>query len=388
MGHVLVTGGTGSLGREVVSQLLTQQQTVRVVSRKSQPDLSDSVEVVYGDLASGSGLREAVNNVDTIIHCASDSSKAETTDLAGTRLLVRAIQDAGNTPHLIYVSIVGVDKAVAGYYRAKWEAENIVQQSRVPWTILRTTQFHDFVLQMIQSLGADTLRSLPVPSGVRFQSIERSDVAQRLVELVAEGPSGLLPDMGGPQVLSLEEMVQAYLSRRGRDALLRTVELPNSLLNTFRSDKHLCPEHAEGKTTWDEFLHYWYEEKDGFPQGHKEVAILMKEIVQLPWAPEVTVHTVELAPGAQGAPPHRHPGPIFGYVIEGEVLFEMHGHAPKIYKQGEVFYEPFHCVHLLANNPNPRRRALFVAVLLGEPGKPILTPVQLDPQAVTNETMD
>ena len=71
---------------------------------------------------------------------------------------------------------------------------------------------------------------------------------------------------------------------------------------------------------------------------------------------------------------------------EGEVLFEMRGHAPTIYKQGGVFYEPNGCLHLLANNPSPSRRALFVAVLIGEPGQPILTPVQL--QAGTNEPSD
>ncbi|HTK09856.1 MAG TPA: NAD(P)H-binding protein [Ktedonobacteraceae bacterium] len=385
MATILVTGGTGDLGREVVSRLLARHHTPRVLSRQSHPDLPEGTEIVTGDLTSGSGLSAAVAGVDTIIHCASFPQGAQATDIGGTRLLVQAAHAAGS-PHIIYVSIVGVDRATSGYYQAKYAAETIIAQSQLPWSIVRATQFHLFALRLIQSLGADTLNVIPVPPNVRLQPVDIDDVAERLVALAEEGPAGYLPDMAGPQVLTLEEIIQTYLHRRGRKATLRTTELPDSLFATFSADSHMNPTSAAGTKTWDEFLHYWYNENDSYPAAKKTTTILMEQLIQAHHPAQVTVHTVALDPGAQGAPPHRHPGPVFGYVVEGDVLFEMRGHAPRLYKQGEVFYEPDGCLHLLANNPSPTRRALFVAVLIGEPGQPILTPVQL--QADTNDPLE
>ncbi len=385
MANVLVTGGTGDLGRAVVAQLLAQRHIPRVLSRQTSPDLLPGAEALIGDLTAGSGLREAVKGVDAIIHCASSPKAPLATDIGGTRMLVQAARGSGS-PHFISVSIVGVDRSLAPYYRAKHEAELLVAQAKLPWSIVRATQFHSFGLRLIQSLGTDTLNVIPVPPNTRLQTIATEEVAERLVALVEHGATQQIEEMGGPQVLTLEEMVQSYLRVRGRKASLRSVELPNSLFAAFRSDEPPSPAPVRGKQTWDEFVRSWYRERDGYPAPKAQVPILMEKMVQVHDPVQVSVLTVTLDPGAQGAPPHRHPGPVFGYVVEGEILFEMRGHAPRIYKQGEVFYEPYSCLHLLANNPSPFRRAVFVAVLLGEPGQPILTPVQL--QASTNDPVD
>jgi len=379
MAKILVTGGSGGLGRAVVSELLARHHIVQVLSRQSHSDLLPGAEVVSGDLTSGSGLREAVADMDTVIHCASAPPTAQITDVGGTRLLVQALHEAGNAPHLIYVSIVGVDRATAGYYRAKYEAETIVAQSRLPWSVLRATQFHSFVLRLIQSLGADMLNVISVPPHVRLQPIDSIEVAERLVALAEEGPAGRLQDMGGPQVLTLEEILQVYLRRLGRDAAQQTVELPRSLFAAFSSDSHLSPDSAVGKRTWDEFLRHWYGERNGYPPAKAAAPLLLEQLVRVHQPAQVSVQAVTLGPGSQGGPPHFHPGPVFGYVVEGEVLFQMHGHAPRIYKQGEVFYEPHDCLHLLATNPHPGQRAVFVAVIIGEPGQPVVIPVQLRP---------
>ncbi len=385
MAHVLVTGGTGDLGRAVVAQLLAQHHTPRVLSRQTHPDLPPGAEALSGDLTSGSGLREAVKGVDTIIHCASSPQEALATDIGGTRMLVQAACEAGS-PHIIYVSIVGVDRVRTDYYRAKYEAERIVEQSHLPWSIVRATQFHPFALRLIQSLGTDTLNIIPAPPGVHLQPIDIGDVADYLVSLVEQGASGQVQELGGPQVLPLDEMIQVYLRRRGRTAALRTVELPDSLFAFFSQENHLCPNAAVGKKTWAEFVNDWYGEKSPYPAAKKETTILLEQLIQAPNPSQVTVHTVAFDPGAQGPFPHRHPGPVFGYVVEGEVVFEMRGHAPTVYKQGDVFYEPNGCFHLLVNNSSPTRNALLVAVLIGEPGQPILTPVPL--RAGTNDPVD
>jgi len=385
MANVLVTGGTGELGRLVVAQLLAHQHTPRVLSRQTHLDLPEGAESVYGELTSGTGLREAVKGVDAIIHCASSPQEALATDIGGTRMLVHAAREAGS-PHFIYVSIVGIDHAQSGYYQAKYEAERIVMQSQLPWSIVRATQFHSLALRLIQSLGIEMLNVIPVPPNVRLQTIATGEVAERLLALAEGGKTGQVEDMGGPQVLTLEEMIQTYLHVRGREVSMRAVDLPNSLFATFSSSEHQHSAPAVGKQTWEEFMRYWCHERDSYHVPDTLNPVLLEKTVQAHDPVQVSVIEVSMEPGSYITPPHRHPGPIFGYVVEGSVLFEMRGHTPTIYRRGDTFYEPDGCIHLLANNPSPSGKAVLVAVLLGEPGQPILTPLQL--QAGTNDPVD
>src|SRR5215469_10971512 len=129
MSSVLVTGGTGTLGREVVSRLLNRHHRVRILSRQAQPVMPAAVEVAPGDLASGAGLREAARGVEVVMHCASNWRDPHlSTDVAGTRALLDAAR-AGGLPYLLYPSIVGVDRTEYPYYRAKREAEQMVEHS-------------------------------------------------------------------------------------------------------------------------------------------------------------------------------------------------------------------------------------------------------------------
>lgn len=144
MTTLLVTGGTGTLGREVTERLRTDGHQVRVLSRRSQP---------YAvDLRDGTGLDAAVDGVDAIVHCATTPRGGDDT-AAGH--LIEAAGRAG-VPHLVHVSIVGVDRVPLGYYRVKRQVE-------LGWTILRTTQFHDLVLRFLAA--AARLPVLPLPAG-------------------------------------------------------------------------------------------------------------------------------------------------------------------------------------------------------------------------------
>ena len=145
--QILVTGGTGSLGSRVVNRLSEAGDKVRVMSRYRHAN------TIRGDLLTGEGLEEAVEGVSTIIHCASSSlRKTRQVDVDGTRRLLWAAERAG-VSHLLFVSIVGVDRnPYFPYYRMKLETERIIEHSEVPWTILRATQFHRFVLRLIQTL--------------------------------------------------------------------------------------------------------------------------------------------------------------------------------------------------------------------------------------------
>jgi uncharacterized protein YbjT (DUF2867 family) len=159
--------------------------------------------------------------------------------------VVTAARGAG--AHLIYVSIVGVDKMRFGYYRAKDDAEKLVESGGGRWTIQRATQFHDLVDRF---LG---WRVFPVTTHLSFQPVDTGDVSDRLADLVEVGPSGRAEDFGGPAVVPLRALAAARRRITGSGTVLVPVPAVG-LLQDFDRGRHLCPDHAHGRVTWEEWL--------------------------------------------------------------------------------------------------------------------------------------
>jgi uncharacterized protein YbjT (DUF2867 family) len=249
--HVLVTGGTGTLGRSVVRRLSEQGCRVRALSRK-QRDAGDGVEYVVGDLAKGTGLEEAVAGADQIIHCASASKG----DAEATHNLVNAARAEGRQPHLVYISVVGVDRIRFGYFPMKLAAEKVVVESGLPWTLQRATQFYDFILNGARS--TKRLPIVPVPKDFRCQPIDAGEVADRLVALALGPPAGRVPDIGGPEESTWAEMIGQYLQAAGRKRAVLQVWLP--MMKEIRAgallvrDEPGAAPRPYGKTTWEDFL--------------------------------------------------------------------------------------------------------------------------------------
>ena len=252
---MLVTGGTGTLGRLVVPRLRAAGCRVRVLSRRSHAS-GDGIEYMIGDLATGAGLESAVAGVGTIVHLAGSAKGDE----EKARQLVRAASRAG-ARHLVYISVVGaeripvvsgVDRAMFGYFAAKRAAERVVADSGLPWTTLRATQFHDLLLMVARQLAK--LPVIPVPAGVRFQPVDAGEVAARLVELALGTPSGLVPAIAGPRVYGMAELLRAYLRASRRHRPIVPVRLPGKAARALRAGANLAPDRAVGQRTWEEFL--------------------------------------------------------------------------------------------------------------------------------------
>ena len=255
MTRILVTGGTGTLGRQVVPRLLDAGGDVRVLSRRSR-EAADGIEYVQGDLLKDEGIEAAVDGAGIIVHCAGGRKG----DDEATRNLVRAASRAG-APHLVYISVVGadripvvsgVDRAMFSYFATKLAAERVVADSGLPWTTLRATQFHDLILMVAQAMTK--LPVIPVPSGVRFQPVDTGEVAARLVELALGTPAGLAPDIAGPRVYTVAELLREYLRARRKHRLMVPVGLPGKAARAVRAGANLAPERAVGKRTWEDFL--------------------------------------------------------------------------------------------------------------------------------------
>ena len=254
MSTIVVTGGTGALGREVVSRLVERGYRARILSHRAHYDPPPGVEMATGDLASGAGLREATAGVEAIIHCASNARDSQAVDVAGTRALLEAAR--ADRPHVVSISIVGVDRSAYGYYQAKYAAEGLIEQSGLPWTILRATQFHDLVHDrfVAPAVDAGSPAEITIPAGLRFQTVDIGEVAELLVSLMEQGPARQVFEMGGPQALALEEMAGIYLRVRGIQATIRPEASSGGLFEAFRSGINLVPEHADGTITWEQYL--------------------------------------------------------------------------------------------------------------------------------------
>lgn len=257
-GLILVTGGTGGLGRRVVPRLRQAGRKVRVLSRRAH-DSKPGIDYVVGDLAKDEGVDRAVDGAEIVLHCAGSGKIAE--DTAQSRNLVRAAQRA-RVLHLVNISVVGadripvvsgVDRAMFAYFASQLAVEHTVAESGMPWTNLRATQFYDgFILAMVQAMAK--LPVIPVPAGVRFQPVDAGEVAARLVELTLGPPAGQVPDIAGPKVYEAVELLRGYLKVMRKRRLLVPVRIPGRAARAIRAGAILAPHQAVGRRTWEEFL--------------------------------------------------------------------------------------------------------------------------------------
>ncbi|WP_433370710.1 SDR family oxidoreductase [Streptosporangium sp. CA-115845] len=244
---ILLTGGTGTLGRLVVPLLRDAGCQVRVLSRRGH-EPGDGIEYVTGDLLKGEGAESAVDGAETVLHLAGGPRG----DDEATRNLVRAASRAG-VRHLVYISVIGADRMPLGYFRTQLAAERAVADSGLPWTTLRAAQFHDLVLKVVRAMAK--LPVIPVPGGLRFQPVDPHEVAARLVELTLGRPAGRVSDLAGPKVYGMAELSREYLRACGRRRLMMPVRMPGKVGRAYRAGENLSLEGATvGRRTWEDFL--------------------------------------------------------------------------------------------------------------------------------------
>jgi hypothetical protein len=139
-----------------------------------------------------------------------------------------------------------------GYFGAKLRAEQIVADSGLPWTTLRATQFHELTLTTVRQMAK--LPVIPVPFGFRFQPVDAGEVAARLVELAVGTPAGLVPDMGGPRVYAMADLVRGYLRASGKRRPILLVRVPGKAARALREGANLIrtgpSATGRGRSSW------------------------------------------------------------------------------------------------------------------------------------------
>jgi len=241
--RLAIAGGTGMTGGHIAAIAYDRGHEVVALSRRTGVEL-----------LSGAGLDGALEGVDAVIDVTNvTTAKPDVSVMffaGATKSLLAAERAAGVAHHLV-LSIVGAEAAPDGYYAGKLVQERLVAAADVPWTVLRTTQFHEYAAMMFHRGHAGAHIA---PAG-RVQPVAVREVAEHLVDLAERAPVGRATDLGGPREESLADMVHRYAHAIGFRGPLPVVHTPGTLGRAFRAGALLPGADAlRGTQTFAEWL--------------------------------------------------------------------------------------------------------------------------------------
>lgn len=235
--HLAVAGGTGLVGRFVVDQARAAGHEVAVLSRTKGVNLT-----------TGAGIETALRPGSVVIDVSNVVAVGARKSIrffdTATRHLLDAERRVGAAHH-VALSIVGIDRVRLGYYQGKARQEEIIAAGAVPWTVLRATQFHEVCAQTAARSPGPIV---PAPR-MLAQTVAAREVATELLRLAVGEPGGRAPDLAGPQVAYLPDLIRRFLRSRGSRRLVVPIPVPaprDGLLPTTEGPR--------GEQTFDDWL--------------------------------------------------------------------------------------------------------------------------------------
>ena len=202
---IVIIGGSGLIGKKLVQKLRQQAHDVVAAS----PSLGVNA-------VSGEGLAQALAGAQVVVDVANspsweDKAVLEFFETSGRNLL--AAEAAAGVRHHVALSVVGTDRLLAsGYFRAKMAQENLIKTSLIPYTIVRATQFFEFVGSIAQSATEGQTVRLPP---VLMQPIVSDDVAAAMADVALAEPLNGTVDLAGPEPIRQDDLVRQFLKATG-----------------------------------------------------------------------------------------------------------------------------------------------------------------------------
>jgi uncharacterized protein YbjT (DUF2867 family) len=242
---IVVIGGTGLIGSKLVKRLQAAGHDALAAAPNT------GVNTITGE-----GLNEALAGAHVVVDLANAPSWEDKAVLAffetsGRNLM--AAEKAAGVKHHLALSIVGSDRNPdSGYLRAKVAQENVIKASGIPYTILRSTQFFEFVGGIVKSgTEGDVIRSSPA----LFQPIAADDVVANLAELTLGPPLNATVEVAGPEACPMDKFARKFLAASGDNRKV-TADVHWRYFGAELNDRSLTPgEHARlGSIRFDDWL--------------------------------------------------------------------------------------------------------------------------------------
>lgn len=241
----VVIGGSGLIGSKLVSILQARGHEAIAASPSS------GVNTLTGE-----GLSEVLQGAQVVVDVANSPSFEDEAvmhffEISGRNLL--AAESTAGVRHHVALSVVGTDRLLeSGYFRAKMQQEELIKASSVPYTIVRATQFFEFVGAIAQAASEGTTVRLPP---VCMQPTAADDVVSRLAEVVEAEPQSGTIEIAGPEVIRMDELVRRYLSAKGDEREVVT-DSDAGYFGTRVDDRSLTPGESPrvGATTFADWL--------------------------------------------------------------------------------------------------------------------------------------
>jgi len=242
---IVVIGGTGLIGRPLVGLLRAEGHEVVAASPSTGIDA-----------LTGAGLAQALTDAAVVVDVSNAPSFEDAAALAffrgTTTNLLKAARDA-EVRHVIALSVVGTDRLQAsGYFRAKLAQEQLISAGGTPYTIIRATQFFEFLSTIADGYTRDDTVYLP---GIALQPVAAADVSALLAEIVKAAPACGIIEVAGPERAPLAEFTASWLGARD-DPRQISVTAEHDYFGAPADDRSLVPDENSriAPTRFDEWL--------------------------------------------------------------------------------------------------------------------------------------
>lgn len=230
---IVVIGGSGLIGKKLVNDLHQQGHAVVAASPSS------GVNTLTGE-----GLAEALKDAQVVVDVSNapsweDKAVMDFFETSGRNLL--AAEAVAGVKHHVALSVVGTERLLeSGYFRAKLTQEKLIRASQIPYTIVRATQFFEFVAGIAQFATEGATVRLP---SVLMQPIASDDVAAALADVALGEPINGTIELAGPEPIRLDELARQFLSKTG-DARKVITDVNARYYGIKVNDQSLVPGHS------------------------------------------------------------------------------------------------------------------------------------------------
>jgi uncharacterized protein YbjT (DUF2867 family)/quercetin dioxygenase-like cupin family protein len=409
---IVVIGGTGLIGSKVVDIL--RQRGHEVVAASPSRGVNT---------LTGQGLAEALKDAQVVVDVANspsfeDKPALDFFETSGRNLL--SAEKAAGVKHHVALSVVGTDRltgsgagSLSGYFRAKMAQENLIKASGIPFTIVRATQFFEFVKSIGQPATGDSIRL----SSVLMQPMVSDDVAAAVAEAALGQPVNGMFEIAGPDRIRQDELVRQYLNATG-DARKVLTDDKTGYFGIAVNDQSLVPENNPrlGSMHYEDWLSRTTPQKKAIerqsapvsnlsgkvgkvgalllcgivfaalskvtltmaattePKEAKVTELMSKDLTDIT-GKEGLMLMIEYPPGSSD-PIHRHNAHGFIYVLEGSIVMQVRGGKEVTLTPGQTFYESPEDVHVVGRNASQTKPAKFVVFFVKDKGAPVLVPTK------------